>query len=360
MAGFDFYEKMFTKVDATLLAYWQDVASDIAASISPVAYTMIAIYIMLWGWSMMRGIISEPITDAATRIIRLAVITGIALNVGRYNTYLADMLWNSPDALAAIVSNGGTTGVGSAQFLDTLMDRFYDIGEAYNEVAHANSTLGVPDLTALFAGYAIFASGVALTGYAAFLLVLAKIALAVLLGIGPIAILLTIFEGTKRFFDSWLGQALNFVFMVLLAAAVTKLILTIIESYLGSPSVIANMDDVHLSAVIPAVAFSLVGLLVLLQVQPIASALGGGAAISTLGAVGWAYGKAKSGGKSAWGEASGKNRSDRIAARRAKVNNARWAKNNPSMATQMGRAAAGAPAAVYRKITSRSNRVSRG
>jgi type IV secretion system protein VirB6 len=116
-SNFDFYEKMFSKLSTGLSTYWQDVATNIIGAITPVTTTLLTIYVMLWGWSMMRGVISEPITDGIGRIVRLSVITGIALSVGRYNTYLADMLWNSPDALASYVASGYSDSNSNVQFL---------------------------------------------------------------------------------------------------------------------------------------------------------------------------------------------------------------------------------------------------
>lgn len=347
-SSFDFYEKLFTKLSAGLSTYWQDVAADIAGAITPVATTLLTIYVMLWGWSMMRGVISEPVTDGAGRIIRLAVVIGIALNVGRYNTYLADMLWNSPDALAGVVASGYSNSNTSMQFLDNLMGQFYDMGQAYNDKAHADSGLsGIPDLSLWCAGLAIWVSGILVTGYAAFLLALSKIAIAILLGVGPLFILMTIFEPTKRFFDSWVGQALNYVFLVLLTAAAIKLVMTIIQTYLGAPAVIAALADPSINQALPAIVFGIIGVLVMMQLPSMASALGGGVAIGTLGAVGWAYGKTK-GGVTAM----------RPTNLRRSFNKA---KSDVRIAGNAAKVVGGAPMAVYRKVTgSNKNRVAKG
>jgi len=360
-SNFDFYGKMFSKLNAGLSTYWLDVAANIVGAITPVATTLLLIYTSLWGWSQMRGSISEPITDGVSRIVRLSVITGLALSVGRYNTYLADMLWNTPDALAAVVASGHSDGNSNMQFLDGLMSKLYDMGQAYNDQAQAKSTMGIPDLTLLATALVIWIVAVSVTGYAAFLLALSKMALAILLGIGPLFILLTIFEPTKKFFDSWMGQAINYVFLVVLTAAAIKLIMSIIENYVGAPDVVAALVAPSINQALPAIVFCFIGILVLLQLPAMASALGGGAAMGTLGAVGWAYGKAKSGGKSVTGEITGQNRSERQGNRRNKAANARWAQNNPSAATRAGTAVAGAPMAVYRKVTGGTkNRVAKG
>lgn len=347
-SDFDFYQKLFSKLSTGLDTYWNGVASDIAAAITPVATTLVTIYVMLWGWSMMRGVISEPITDGVSRIVRLAVIVSVALNVGYYNGFLADMLWNSPDALSGIVASGYSDGDTNMQFLDGLMSKFFDMGQAYNDKANADTGItGIPDLSLWFTGLAIWVAGVLVTGYAAFLFALSKMALAIVLGVGPIFILLTVFEPTKRFFDSWVGQALNYVFLVMLTAGAVKLIMTIIQTYLSAPGVIAALSDPSINQALPAIVFSIIAMLVMTQLPSVASALGGGAAIGTLGAVAWAYGKTK-GGVSAM----------RPTNLRRSFNNAR---SDVRIAGGAAKAVAGAPMAVYRKITGGTrNRVARG
>lgn len=348
-SSFDLYQKMFTKVDALLTTYWSDTAASVVGAITPVATTLIMIYTCLWGWSMMRGMISEPITDGVSRIVRLSVITGIALSVGRYSEYLANMLWNSPDALAAIVASGQSDSGSNMQFLDQFMGQYYDLGLSYVDWANANSTMGIPDLTYLLCGGIIMLAGVILTGYAAFLLLLAKMSLAVILGLGPLFILMMIFEPTKRFFDSWIGQALNSLFTIVLTAAVLKLIFKVIQAFVST----SDLTSPSIENVIPATGLALIGVLILLQVGAMASALGGGTAVGTLGAVGWAYRNMKNAGHSAGSAAknlaSGKTLADMRHDRKRKIEMKDWATSNPSM-----------PKAVYRKITSsRTNRVAK-
>lgn len=343
-SNFHFYSHMFTELTTALNTYVNDTATSIIGAITPVATTLLMIYVMLWGWSMMRGVISEPVTDGVGRIVRLSLIIGIALSVGRYNSYLADMLWNSPDSLASYI--GGGSGSTNAAFLDQLMSQLYDFGDAYYQKAYATSTMGIPSIGLLIMAYALWGAGILATGYGAFLLALAKMALAVLLGVGPLFILMTIFEPTKRFFDAWLGQALNYVFLVMLTAASIKLIMAILQHYLSDAGG-AALADPALDQAIPAIVFSIIGALALMQMSSIASALGGGVAIGTLGAVGWAYGKTK-GGVTAM----------RPTNLRRSFNKA---KSDVRITGNAAKVVGGAPMAVYRKVTgSNKNRVAKG
>ncbi|WP_084217363.1 type IV secretion system protein [Xenophilus azovorans] len=358
-----FYTSMFTKLNGTLDTYVSSTSASVIGAITPVTRTLLMIYVCLWGWSMMRGVIDEPVTDGIARMVRLSIIVAIATMGGYYSAFVADWLWQSPDAIASyIAADSSTTNV---SFLDSLWDKFYNYGNAYIKKANADSNaLGIPDLTPLLAGAGILTGGVICTGYAAFLFALAKMALAILLGVGPIFVLLLIFEPTKQFFNSWLGQTLNYIFLAMLTAAAVKLILQIISAYLNTKGVSANMptEGLELGDAIAAIALSVIGFLVLMQMPSIASALGGGVAVSTLGAVGSLYGKAKGAafGAAAFGWArfgGGKAKLARLQHRRNKQMLNTWAKRNPEAArspvSRGARAAAGAPQAVYRRITTR-------
>jgi type IV secretion system protein VirB6 len=226
-----------------------------------------------------------------------------------------------------------------------LMSQLFDFGEAYYQKSQSNSTLGLPDFGQLIMAYAIWGAGIFATGYGAFLLALAKMGLAITLGLGPIFVLLIMFEPTKRFFDAWLGQALNYVFLVILTAASIKLIMAILQTYLNAAS--GALADPSMNQALPAIVFSIIGALVMVQMPSKASALGGGVAIGTLGAVNWAYGRAKGG---------------VVAMRptnlRRSVNRVR---SDFRIAGDTARTTAAMPMAVYRKVTgANKNRVSRG
>lgn len=357
MAGsdFHFYNKLFTMMGDTLTNYVNNTATNVIGAISPVAKTMLMIYVLLMGFAVMRGMIQEPIVELAVRIIKAAVIVGIALQIGLYNDFLATWLWQTPDALASYV--GGGTGATNAQYLDTLMTKMYDFGDAYMLKANANSTMGIPDVSMVAMAYGVWIAGLLMTAVGAFLLALSKIALALALGVGPIFVLLTLFEATKRFFDTWIGLVIQFVFLAMLSSAALNLIAGVLMAYLGDAGSAGVNADPALNQALPALAMSIVTLLLLSQTPGMASSLSSGVALSTLGAGNWAMNKATGGVTGARDLASGKTVGEMRHQRRRRSENAEWARSNPSRARQ----AAGAPMAIYRKITGADrNRVSRG
>lgn len=339
MDEFTFYSRLFEKLNSALTTYVSDVATNVIGAIGPVAAQLLTLYFIIHGIALMRGLIEEPITDFAIRVVRISLILGIALNIGFYNGEVVSFIWNTPEALAAYVSGAAYTGDSSMNFLDGLMSEIYNLGQIYWSYDSAGPSVDIgPKIIAVM----IWVAGLLVTAYGAFLFVLAKMALAVLLGLGPLFILLLMFEGTKRFFESWLGQALNYVFVVVLTSAVIKLILTIIQVYLPTATSEAAIDAT-MAAAIPAIAFCVIGSLVMMQLSSVASALGGGVAVSTLGAGAAVWSKAK-GAAGATGRAGLS-----LGKKAAKTETARNA----------GAAVKGMPMAAFRKITASPSRGSR-
>jgi type IV secretion system protein VirB6 len=339
MADFHFYTDTFSRVSTVLDTYVSETAASAMSSFSGVVYSMLMVYLMLWGWSTLRGMINEPITDGLTRVVRLSFIAGLALNMGIYNAFIKDFLWNSPEALAAVVAGGFADGTSNVNFLDVLFGKIYEFGAGYVEKANATGGL-VPDFGLLAAGWSVWIVGVVATLYGAFLLLLSKTFLALLLAVGPVFVIGLLFDGTKRFFEAWLGQALNFVFMVMLTAGVIKMLFVIISSYLDlvfSGYGGAGGADPGFEGIFPLLALCGVSVLVLMQVPAVASALGGGVAVSTLNAAGWAYGKA--------GGAVSAMRPTNV--RRAMLH----ARSDVRIARNAARAVGAAPLAVYRRVT---------
>ena len=88
---------------------------------------------------------------------------------------------------------------------------------------------GPTDLTLVLVGLAVFVGTVLMTGAALVLIILAKLAIAVLLALGPVFIMLYLFGATRGFFEGWIRQLANFALLIVLTFGVLALILKIIE-----------------------------------------------------------------------------------------------------------------------------------
>jgi len=320
---FHFVEDTMTKVDAVITTYITTTSQNVMASISSLGTQLMVIYVCFWGWSMLRGIIQEPVTDAVNRFIRMSIILGLSTSLGLYQTYIVDFLWNTPDALASVAGSPPTGNNGS--FLDELFTQQYELGSHFNEKSSTSPGIW-PDISMVLAGWLIWLVSAAMIAFGGFLLILSKFALALLLAIGPIFILLVIFEPTKRFFEQWLGQCVNFMLLIVLSAASMQMFFSIIQAYLNAVTGLnGSGSDPQYAQIFPMIFLCSVAILVLLQLPSIASSLAGGVAISTLGFVNAALNKLSGGYRNTKNFVTGQSRSEKRGRARQKESNKRWA-----------------------------------
>jgi type IV secretion system protein VirB6 len=163
--------------------------------------------------------------------------------------------------------------------------------------------MGIPNLEFMVAGWLVLGGGIVLVMFALLIVVMSKMAIAILLAVGPIFVILITFDSTRKFFDAWIGQIMSFSFNVMLLAGVLKLIVTLLQSYLTTISpLITQAENPSIAALVPIFIFCGIAILVLMQISAMGSALGGGIALSTLGAFGKAADSARG---AAFGSAKG-------------------------------------------------------
>jgi len=277
-------------LSATLNAYVGAHAAATAAAIEPAAVTLAAIYVMVWGFLHLKGAVEEPVLTGAMRIVRLVVVFGVGLRLWQYNALLVDTFMDAPVQLAAQLA-GAADPVATVDALweqgGTVAATLWDKGGVFNG-----------DVGYYLAAVIVYLLMGAVCVYTLFLMALARVALAVLLAVGPLFIVLLLFDGTKRFFEAWVAQLANYALVGVLAVLTASLLMTVVETYAvqtaAKGAAILTVDALDMLLVAGLV------LLILRQVMPIAARLAGGVALASHGVMGAAaargLGMAKSGG----------------------------------------------------------------
>lgn len=258
----------------------------IAGLLAPAILTLATVYVMIWGYLLLIGKIEEPFITGVKRIVLLAVILGCALDLWLYNSLIVDTFFNAPGQLAA--------GIVGAFDPTTIIDQIIFSGGDAASLLIQKGGIFHGDFSYYLAGFAVYLI-VGLTAiYAMFLLALSKIALSILLALGPFFIALLFFETTKRFFEAWIAQLANYAFITILTVLVAALMMQIVKSAadqaaaLGGGITIADAMRVCMAA---GLTF-----LIMRQVMPMAAGLASGLALSSFGlvsaALAWGFGGA--------------------------------------------------------------------
>ncbi|KSV89473.1 type IV secretion system protein [Sinorhizobium sp. GL28] len=246
--------------------------SNISDWVSGPLTAAVTLYIVLYGYLVLRGSVQEPILDFAFRAIKLAIIVMLVKNASEYQTYIASLFFDVLPREISQALNSGTAP--NASTFDSLLDK----GQASATDIWSRASWPVDIVTGAGGMMVIGASFiVAAIGYIVSLY--ARLALAIVLAIGPIFVALAMFQATRRFTEAWIAQLANFVILQVLVVAVGSLLITCVDTTFTA---IGGYSDV-LMRPIALCAICLAALYVFYQLPGIASALAAGGASLTYG-----------------------------------------------------------------------------
>jgi type IV secretion system protein VirB6 len=278
-----FFATFWSWLNGQLATYIGDNTARLASVLEPTVVTLATIYVMAWGYLHLMGKIDEPIIAGLKRICMVALILGVGLQLWLYNTVLVDTFYNAPAQLAAAM-------VGSSDPVSTI-DTIWDSGGAVGSALwnKASTPWSMSDIVFYIAGAIVFCLMALLCVYAMFLIALSSIALAVLLALGPLFVALLFFDATRRVFVAWIAQLTNYALITVLTVMVAALLLRIVQSYAAQTA--ARGPDIVVVDALHMLLVSVLVLLILRQVMPIAASLAGGVSLNSFGfvsrSIGW-------------------------------------------------------------------------
>lgn len=266
-----FFARFSLWLQGQLAAYIGANTAAIATALEPVAVTLSTLYVMWWGYLHLTGRIEEPVMEGVKRILLLVLVLGVGIHLWLYNAVIVELFYDAPAQLAAVVAGAADP----VETIDTIWDRGGTVaGLLWSKGGFLHGDFGFY----IAAAFVWTVMGLACV-YAMFLLALSRIALAVLLALGPLFILLLLFDGTKRFFEGWLAQLANYALIGVLTVLLAALLLQIVQSY-ATQTAELGADIVTVDALNMLLVTVLV-FLVFRQVMPIAASLAGGVSLAS-------------------------------------------------------------------------------
>jgi type IV secretion system protein VirB6 len=275
------YEDLLDSIDAAIGSFVIDLFTGISNDITSTLRLMLILSIILYGFAMMKGWIETSLKDATKHIFMGLIIYIFATNVGLFTSVLYDIFTNSPNQLmgAVLASGGGPNENG----INTFIGNAYDQGiRAAGDLLFGSSwnAIGLKIM-----GFLVAAATIAMCGYSAFLVVMSKIAVAILLGLSPIFIAFMMFKTTRGLFEGWLRQLLNFAIIPVLTYTIMLFCLAIVATPINDMNIAQANGNLTTVEVMPYLITCAVSFLLLMQVMGIASGIAGGMSLSTLGVV---------------------------------------------------------------------------
>ncbi len=294
---------------------WQ-VLPNLMGGIGEVFAASIGLYLVIVLLSYMwTGQASQiPVMDLFKRFFFMALVCAFAFNGDNYIAWVKEPVLGIPNDIASFFSSGGEA---TASTIDTMMNNnFNTLFETWGIIGKTrfwNLSLMLI-LEVIVASIVILVLGTAYVILAFSYLMVAKVLINVLLIIGPIFIAFSLFGATKEYFMKWVGQLLNYIFLVVIFTAVftflNEALMMVIENHDGVKTIgAAGLQD---SLVLKLLFMYLLFIAVIMAVPTLASSLTGGVGISPFGQVAQLAGAGKgalsklmSGGRGSGGGGSG-------------------------------------------------------
>ncbi|WP_322104058.1 type IV secretion system protein [Paraburkholderia sp. J41] len=320
---------LFTAVGGTLengmSTYVTSVSSALSGALVPVVTTAVTIWVLAYGLAVVRGEAHEAVPAFAWRGLKVAITLAFALSAGIYQQQVVTAVDGATSGLAQTIQNaanttgGGNPGCGAVsgssvtaqgaatsiyqtldcydQQIDLVMDAYFD--KATHEGFSASGLAAA--IGDFLCGLVAALGGSIFLIVLAFEVVMARMLLDLVLGLGPVFIACAAFAPTARFFEAWTAKVVNYALLQVLVAAFLGMALTAFSADLTAMHATGSAPGADASALAQAISASLdgaaaaaaaIGLfatgvflaMVGWQLPSVAAGLSGGATLSGFGA----------------------------------------------------------------------------
>ncbi len=269
-----------TWLNALLKNYLSNTLATVVRTLQPVVITLAALYVALWGYLQATGAIEQPFVAGLKRIGTIAIVIGVGLKLWLYHEVVVDTFFTAPGQLAAAI-------VGAADPVTIVDQIIFTGGDAARALLEKGGVLN-GNLAYTLAGYFVYVLVAATALYSMFLLSLSRVALSVLLALGPLFFAMLLFDSTRRFFEAWTAQLANYAFITLLTVLIVSLLLQLVTTTAANAS--AAGAAIQIAQAMKLCMASGLILLILRQVMPMAAGLARGIALHSYSAVSQAVG----------------------------------------------------------------------
>jgi type IV secretion system protein VirB6 len=260
------FSELYTFFDASVVTVITTGTTNMIALISPLIAAGFGLYVMLVLASYWKGTNDEPVMDFIFRMIAWCAIITCGLNIAMYQLYVIPFVSGLGDDLAGVVG----PHYSSAAALDTMVNAFLDsFIQLYNDADGIKQTA-----FAVLAIMSVSLFGGAFMVVAIAYIILAKLALGILLAVGPLFIAAALFPATRDLFKNWTGQCLNYAFLVMLFSFAAQIEIALVSGLIPA--------DLSMSALFKVNLICAVMVFVSLNLPSLASALAGGVGISSM------------------------------------------------------------------------------
>lgn len=276
-----FFSGTLNTVDAVIGNFVNNAYNHFVQANVDVITLLFTFYVMFLGYQFLHHKRDFNLSTVTRHFTIMLSVYGMVMNWNLYNLFVYRIFTTEPSNIAdVLVKSAGKSQLNGS--IAMALDGIY--------LAVINSTMGFfgqvnfSAAGVAFLSYAIlvFIIGILMCVFALLLFIYAKMMMAVSLALGPIFILLILWEPTKGMFVAWLNKLVTIALIPIVTSAVLVLMLSVINVTL--PSMNQPIETLQFYGIAPFLGLSLATTLILSQVFRICSSLGGGITLASISA----------------------------------------------------------------------------
>lgn len=218
------FETVGTALENGLSGYAESISASLISNIAPVIVTGVTLYFLLKGWMFLTGRAEGAIADTVISAFKIAIISMVGLNTGNFVSMGIGFINGAESMLMSSLPSGATSGWAA---IDDLWGQMQNALESFFRVFSSIDSFwdGIA-FSLLFALLLLlfFVAGAFLTLASLGVLIIAKLALVVVMGFGPLFICMLMFPVTRSWFDGWFKACMTFVFTIVIMSALLSLV----------------------------------------------------------------------------------------------------------------------------------------
>ena len=185
---------------------------------------LLTLYVALFAIGLLTGRTRLGVGALTPRMMTLGLVLTFATSWAAYQNTVWALATGAPDEIARVVAGtNGSATIAFADRLDGLFTAVADSADAASQPAPPTAT-GITPPTPMVGGFTsstvLWLSALMLLLGSVGVLVTAKIALAALLALGPVFIVLALFDATRGLFEGWLKAVALFALAPLFAVLI--------------------------------------------------------------------------------------------------------------------------------------------
>lgn len=278
---FGIFQFIGGSLDAMLNTFVTQTASNLILGFQLVMLTCVTLYFTLTGYAISTGAVENSFYTFLKQVIKISIIAAFCMTADNYAATVVSAIQGLETGLANVMATGTSTedniyavldqsmGTGLNIALD-MMDkvssrRGWEIGHMFWDLVNA-----------LLMAISVFIIHLP----AAATIIMAKLGLGVLLGIGPLFIATLMFPITAPWFDKWFQQVMTYILEIAITMVVISVGLGIYKRLFDS--VITTTTDHPMATFIEILATALIILYALKKTSGLGGQVAGGIAFGAV------------------------------------------------------------------------------